>query len=245
MSVVASSKPEGGGAVPPTRGRPRPLLRLLGVIAFTAVAIGLPPLAFGLGFLWFVWRLPVEEAAITRNADGIVVLTGGPSRIADGIDLLTAGRGKRLLITGVYPTTSPAETARLVPETQRLFACCIDLDHEAINTVGNAVETRRWVKGQGYRSVIVVTSDFHMPRTLAELANQLPGITLIPYPVVTERLRAEPWWSSSATAKLLFSEYAKYVVAVMRIWLEPEAASEPNRPSERRARVSAPAGSVR
>ena len=219
-------------------------MRLLGVIAFTLASIALPLLAFGVGFLWFVWRLPAEEVAITRNADGIVVLTGGPSRIADAVDLLAAGRGRRLLITGVYPTTSLAEIARLVPETQRAFTSSIDLDREAANTVGNAIETRRWIRDQGYRSVIVVTSNFHMPRAMAELAHQMPGITLIPFPVVTERLRAEPWWSSSTTAKLLLSEYTKYVLAVTRIWLETEA-GEPARPPERRVRAAAPTGSVR
>ena len=104
-----------------------------------------------------------------------MVLTGGPSRITDAIDLLAAGRGRRLLITGVHPTTNLAEIARLVPETQRTFASSIDLDHEAINTVGNAIETKRWIRERGYRSVIVVTSNYHMPRAMAELAHQMPG----------------------------------------------------------------------
>jgi uncharacterized SAM-binding protein YcdF (DUF218 family) len=244
MSVAPRIR-ESAGDAPPRRGRPRALVRLLGVIAFTVVAVALPPLLLGLGFLWFVWRLPADEVAITRNADGIVVLTGGPSRIADAIDLLAAGRGRRLLITGVHPTTNLAEIARLVPETQRTLASSIDLDHEAINTVGNAIETKRWIRERGYRSVIVVTSNYHMPRAMAELANQLPGITLIPFPVVTERLRAEPWWSSSTTARLLFAEYTKYVLAVTRIWLETEPGGEPNRPTERRARAAASTGALR
>jgi uncharacterized SAM-binding protein YcdF (DUF218 family) len=243
MSVIAAAKPESNSDAAQARRRPRSLMRLLGAIAFTLGALALPPLAFGLGFLWFVWRLPADEVTTTRNADGIVVLTGGPSRIADAVDLLAAGRGQRLLITGVYPTTSLADIARQVPEPQRTFASFIDLDHEAVNTVGNAIETRRWIRDRGYQSVIVVTANYHMPRAMAELANQLPGTTLIPFPVLTERLRAEPWWSSGGTAKLLFSEYTKYILAVMRIWLETET-GEPNRLPERRARASASTGSV-
>src|SRR5215470_17630251 len=110
------------------------------------------------GFVWFVYHVPAEEVTLDRNADGIVVLTGGASRISDAIELLAAGRGKRLLISGVHRTTSTAEIARIMPRYQALVSCCVDLDHSAINTVGNAVETRRWVKDRGFSSLIVVTS---------------------------------------------------------------------------------------
>lgn len=173
------------------------------------------------GFMWFVWRLPTDEVVLDRNADGIVVLTGGASRIADAMELLAAGRGKRLLISGVYPTTTPGEIARPMPEYERLFNCCVDLDRSAVNTVGNAVETRRWVKSRGFRSLIVVTSSYHMPRTMVELARQMPDVALVPFPVVTEKMRAEPWWFNLSTVRLLFSEYVKYVLAQIRLWLEP------------------------
>src|ERR1043165_3979266 len=112
------------------------------------------------GFAWFIHHVPAEEVALDRNADGIVVLTGGSSRIADAIELLAAGRGKRLLISGVHRTTTTAEIARINPRYEGLVACCVDLDHSAINTVGNAIETRRWVKDRGFTSLIVVTSAY-------------------------------------------------------------------------------------
>ena len=123
----------------------------------------------------------MAEAAPARNADGIVVLTGAAFRISDALELLAAGHGKRLLITGVNPLTRSREIARLVPEHQRWFTCCVDLDHSATNTIGNAIETRRWVKARGFKSLIVVTSNFHMPRAMAELAHQLPDVTLVPF----------------------------------------------------------------
>jgi uncharacterized SAM-binding protein YcdF (DUF218 family) len=175
------------------------------------------------GFAWFVYHVPAEEVALDRNADGIVVLTGGASRISDAIELLAAGHGKRLLISGVHRATSTAEIARINPRYQRFVTCCVDLDHSAINTVGNAVETRRWVKDRGFSSLIVVTSAYHMPRTMAELARQLPGTVLVPFPVVTDRLRNEPWWASAPTARLILSEYAKYVVAQLRMRIGPAA----------------------
>jgi uncharacterized SAM-binding protein YcdF (DUF218 family) len=124
-----------------------------------------------------------------------------------------------LLITGVNPTTHTAELARLTPRYRKLFDCCIDLDRSAMNTIGNAVETRRWARARGFRSLLVVTSAYHMPRALAELAHELPEVTLIAFPVWTERQRVNPWWTDPATARLVISEYLKYVYAVARMHL--------------------------
>jgi uncharacterized SAM-binding protein YcdF (DUF218 family) len=106
-----------------------------------------------------------------------------------------------------------------MPEHRRLFNCCVDLDHSAVNTIGNAVETRRWVKARNFQSVIVVTSNFHMPRAMAELNHQLPGVTLVPFAVVSDKVHVEAWWDDPDTARLLFTEYLKYIVARARMWL--------------------------
>jgi len=214
MSVADSHRHDATAARPGFIGRvARRLWRLI-VLATFAVAV-----AFVAGFLWFVASVPTEEVSIDLPADGIVVLTGGASRIADAIELLAAGRGKRLLISGVHPTTSSSELARLSPAYGRWMACCVDLGHAAINTTGNAIETRHWVTDRGFRSVIVVTSNYHMPRTMAELGRRLPEVALVPFPVVTDKMRSEAWWSSPPTAKLLFSEYLKYIVAQVRMRL--------------------------
>jgi len=199
----------------------------LGAVACCAAAA----LAVAAGFWWFVWSVPTHEVALEHNADGIVVLTGGSSRVADAIELLSEGRGKRLLITGVHRATTSAEIARLAPAYGRLIACCVDLDHSAINTVGNALETRHWANRRSIRSLIVVTSNYHMPRAMAELARQLPDVTLIPFPVVTDNVRMDRWWEPP-TAKLLVSEYLKYIAVQLRIRLEPVfAAAEATDPA--------------
>jgi uncharacterized SAM-binding protein YcdF (DUF218 family) len=212
----AGSAPE-LGARPPYR-----LRRFVGAsVALVAMLAVTGALVFVGGFLWFVRTVPTEEVALARDADGIVVLTGGASRIADAVDLLAAGHGKRLLITGVHRATSSQEIARVLPGHQRLLKCCVDLDHAAVNTVGNAAGTRRWAKDLRFQSLIVVTSNYHMPRTMAELGRQLPDVALIPFPVVSDKLRAESWWDSLPTARLLFSEYLKYMLAQIRMRLEP------------------------
>jgi uncharacterized SAM-binding protein YcdF (DUF218 family) len=195
-----------------------------------AGAVGVKLVIFALivlvgGFGYFAWQLPSGEVRLDRNADGIVVLTGGDSRITDALELLSAGRGKRLLISGVYSGTTTSDIGRQVVDYNRVLACCVDLDYSAVNTLGNAVQTRQWVLKNGFRSLIVVTSAYHMPRALAELSHQLPDATLIPYPVVSDRLRIEPWWSNSATTKVVLSEYFKYLAARVRMQFDPAPAA--------------------
>jgi uncharacterized SAM-binding protein YcdF (DUF218 family) len=176
------------------------------------------------GFWWFLWSLPTHEIALDRDADGIVVLTGGSSRIVDAMQLLSAGRGKRLLITGVHHGTTSAAISRLIPDYRPLVACCVDLDYSAVNTEGNAIETKRWAQRRGIRSLIVVTSNYHMPRAMAELARQLPDVALIEFPVVSDKVRTDRWWTP-ITARLLLSEYLKYIVVQVRLRLEPGLAA--------------------
>jgi len=204
------------------RSRRMSLLRLMVRCICAAPVVGFAVLVGG--FLWFTFHIANKEPSLDRAADGIVALTGGASRITDAVELLASGRGQRLLITGVAPTTNTAELARLAPDHERWFGCCVDLDYAAVNTIGNAVQTRRWALERGFRSLVVVTSSYHMPRALLEIGHRLPDVTLIPFPVITEQHRSEPWWSHTGTAKILVFEYLKFIVAAARIGLEPAPA---------------------
>jgi uncharacterized SAM-binding protein YcdF (DUF218 family) len=186
------------------------------------------------GFVAFLAQLRGAEIAPDRRADGIVVLTGGSSRVSDAMELLAAGYGRRLLISGVHPTSTASDISRTLPENQSFMRCCVDLDRTAVSTRGNAAEARRWAQERGFKSLIVVTSNYHMPRALAEFAHAMPETTLIPFAVVGDKWREEPWWTSASTLRLLLSEYVKYLAAEVRVRLEdfgidlsPEVSEQP------------------
>src|SRR6476659_4421311 len=172
-----------------------------------------------IGFVGFLSQLRGDEITPDRRADGIVVLTGGSSRVSDAMELLAAGYGKRLLISGVHPTNAASDISRSLPDNQSLLGCCVDLDRSAVNTRSNAAETRRWVHERGFKSQIVVTSNYHMPRAIVELSHAMPDIVLIPYVVVGDKWRDEPWWTNGSTVRLLLTEYAKYIAAEVRVRL--------------------------
>ena len=169
-----------------------------------------------IGFFIFTGTLQRSQPE-PRTADGIAVLTGGVARIDEAMKLLAQGKAKRLLITGVNRTTSTEALKQLASEGDQLFACCVDIDKEARNTIDNATETSQWVAQNHYNSIIVVTSNYHMPRALAELARAMPEVSLVPYSVVDNNVRLDHWWAYPGTTRLLVSEYLKYLPALGRL----------------------------
>jgi cell division transport system permease protein len=173
--------------------------------------------AFGLGFVLFASTMNSKGDTTVAQADGIVVLTGGKSRIQEAVKLLSAGKAQRLLISGVHAQTSSRQLVRLVPGAKPLFDCCIDLGRAAQDTIGNALESRSWAREQGFKSLIVVTSVYHMRRSLVEFKSAMPNTTLVPYSIVSSNVQMDQWWSDGATLKLLFSEYMKYIPAITKL----------------------------
>ncbi len=176
----------------------------------------------GLGYIRFGSGIVGREPVAVPRTDAIVVVTGGSQRVGDAIGLLGADRGSRLLISGVNEKTGREELAKLNPSARELLACCVDLDYRARNTIGNAIEARRWLRRHGFRSLLVVTSNYHMPRTIAEFAHAMPGIRLVPHPVVTDQIDTGGWWSRWSTIKVLVPEYGKYLAARLRGMVESD-----------------------
>ena len=157
-------------------------------------------LLYALGYAAFGVLLP--EAGDERNTDGIVVLTGGAKRLERGLDLLEQGKARRMLISGVERTVRPAELAQRYGKEQDLFECCIDLGREAVDTRSNAEETRRWLDKQKFKTVRLVTTDWHMPRAGFELGRQAGDAVKI-YP---DAIPSKPRFGT------LYTEYNKYLL---------------------------------
>lgn len=219
-------RPQGGSAAPVSGAVSPRILRVTKRASSAALLLlGIAALALVLGFVRFAERAAGALPPADARADGIVVLTGGSARIDGALQLLAEGRGSRLLISGVNPVvTRQAIGVALDKESRRLLRCCADLDRRAEDTVGNAVQTRKWADRRGFASLIVVTSDYHMARSMAELAEAMPDRQLIAFPISSPELRLADWWRDPETFSLLVREYGKFLLAEARQTLAPASA---------------------
>ena len=166
-----------------------------------------------IGFAVFIFSLPRPTTESASKADAIVALTGEGGRLAPAVLLLEHGGGKRLLITGVNKATSKRSLKTLLHDAGSAFDCCADLGFAAADTRGNAEETAKWAREHNYRSLIVVTTSYHMPRSLAEFSAEMPDVKLVPFPVPAEDRNPHPW----QTFRRLHGEYAKFLASLVRI----------------------------
>ena len=189
----------------------RHILRVFFYLIITVFALFLG------GFAIFYQHVASLAPPKDPKADAIVVLTGGYQRIDQAVELLEGGAGKRLLISGVNPATTGNHIRLLTRSPNDLFNCCVDIGHEALDTTGNATETARWIRSRGYGSVILVTNNYHMPRSLAELERTDHGTRFIAYPVPTDVSPSE-LVRNPLLIRTLAAEYVKFLLVVSRDW---------------------------
>ncbi len=173
-----------------------------------------------IGFYWFVQQLPregdlevaIDVAELTRENTGIVALTGGGgTRIEAAMTLLGQNAGSKMLISGVHPETRKDEIAAQIEVDAHLLTCCVDLGQQAETTRGNALEAHEWVRAHGYENLILVTTDYHIPRATAEIHALLPDVTIIAYPVASRAAPKEDWHRSPDAWRILIMEYMKFL----------------------------------
>ena len=171
------------------------------------------------GLIVFAEAIPRSPVAIEASpeggsADAIVVLTGGSGRLDAGVHLLNEGWARKLFVSGVARGVEVAALMRLAREKPENVSCCIILGYDADNTRGNARETAAWTVANGYRRVVLVTANYHMARSLVEFEAAMPGVEIIPFPVIPETVKISEWWSWPGTAVLILSEYNKYLLSL-------------------------------
>jgi len=168
------------------------------------------------GLVWFVdSSLSLATDRMTAT-DAIVVLTGGRLRLEAGLDLLGAGMAQKLFISGVNPRVERGQLLRTLAPVSDLDGGRIVLGHDAENTLGNARETAGWMRLEGYRSLRLVTSWYHMERSLLEFEREMPGIAIVADPVFAGHAEPEPWSARLDVALLTVGEYNKYLAALAR-----------------------------
>lgn len=184
----------------------------------TLVALLVVVLIWAAGLVAFAQRVerstPPTEPPV---ADAVVALTGASDlRLEAAARLLERGKGKRLLISGVNREASREDILEVSRAVKPIYDCCVDLGYTAADTVGNAEEIAEWARGKDFRTLIVVTSDYHMPRSVLEIRAAMPEARLIEYPVVTGLVDAEGWWKRGGDARRLAVEYCKYLAILAR-----------------------------
>ena len=163
-----------------------------------------------LGFALFGVTLADPAAADAPKTDAIVVITGGPDRIEQAVEALADGKAKRLLVAGADPSVTKPDLVRRLGGKKRLVQCCVDLGSESVDTRSNAEEARRWLSRRGYKSVRLITSDWHMRRANYEFRRQLGDAFVI----LPDAVRSAPGFT------ILFGEYNKYLLRRIAVWLD-------------------------
>ena len=167
-------------------------------------------LAYALGFVLFAFTLGKPAAAKADPTDAAVVLTGGAGRIEHAIDVLKGHQARRLLVAGVDPSVTKPDLARRIPGAKKWLACCVDLGSESVDTRSNAEEAGRWLAKHDYKSVRLITSDWHMRRARYEFERALGK----KYELETDAVRTEPSFLT------LFGEYNKYLLRRLAVWVD-------------------------
>lgn len=164
------------------------------------------------GFCLFAYKINHYPLNKNQKTDAIVVLTGGRNRISEAVELLNAGLADKLFISGVEKNTSLQAICKSqdIPLPQKKVL----LEKKSTNTIENAIETQSWIKKNNISSIRLVTSNYHLPRSVQEFQYQNPSLTIIPHPVFSDFV-AKKWWKKGRSFCLIAMEYNKFLY----VWL--------------------------
>jgi uncharacterized SAM-binding protein YcdF (DUF218 family) len=185
-------------------------------------------LLWGLGGLAF-WQTCQRLSQHLEISPYAVVFTGGADRVETGLRLVQEGRVRHLLISGVPASTDLLMILEAHPAIFRVDPEAITLGTQARDTIGNAVETAAWLRSQSAPEPVctLIDSDFHMPRSLWELRNQLEASWLIQPCALSTSNRPWPW-----RVRFFLTEYHKMLGAILRSWWLSAVSPKSGEPQE-------------
>lgn len=142
------------------------------------------------------------------KADAVVVLAGGKGRVDEGVRLYRQRKGNWLLFIGVDPSVRMSDLYR--PQFGDPSSDRVVLEKASRNTLENAIFGRDVIMRRNIRSILLITSRYHMKRASILFRNALPkDVAIYAYPVDSKNLK-ESWWNHGGSFHLLFSEFYKY-----------------------------------
>ena len=206
-------------------------------LKFTASGLALLGLLWLGGLAWFVYSSLTIAVDNTTATDAIVVLTGGRLRLETALNLLSAGRARKLFISGVNPHVDRVALLRVAGRSDEPDVDRIEIGHAAENTFGNARETAEWMRSQSYRSLRLVTSWYHMRRSLLEFKRAMPDKVIVAEPVFAAHNDPQQWWDWFDAAVLTVGEYDKFLATLARppraiFWLRAAQSRDAANPTE-------------
>ena len=170
---------------------------------------------WGAGLFRFADAIPSAVTNAGLKTDAIIVLTGGTGRLDEGLSLLEQGFAGKLFISGVYQGVDMQNLLQAYRESPQDLNCCVAIGH-AVDTINNAIETAQWVRENNISSLRLVTSAYHMPRSVLEFENAMPGVSIVEHPVFPAHVKQENWWAWPGTTGLIVGEYNKFILAWLR-----------------------------
>ncbi len=185
----------------------------LGHITYIILGILFALFIWGSGFLIFIYSLNKPMPEMNRNMDAIIILTGGSNRIKQGVELFKKGLSDKVFISGVYKDTNLKD---LISDYKDL-ECCIELGYKAKDTLGNAIETRDWIAGKDIKSIILVTANYHIKRSMLEFTRVNKELEIIPYPIKPASSNGVEWWRNKKSIMIIINEYNKFIGALLYI----------------------------
>lgn len=171
----------------------------------------------------FTQHIPTQPNEPLPDADAIIVLTGGSGRIELGTELLVAGKAPVLFVSGANEEVSYEDMIRLTPPQNRTFVgqavgSSILLGSNAQNTIGNAAEAKKWLEQTPHQHILLVTSNYHMPRALGEFRFSMPNKRFTPVAVIPKEVTHPVWWLTDSYRSIVLSEYYKFIISNARHW---------------------------